>query len=38
MKKALMFLALNLALSTPVGVIVFALIAGMTAGYDGWML
>jgi hypothetical protein len=32
MKKALMFLALNLALSIPVGVIAFALIAGMTAG------
>jgi hypothetical protein len=34
-----MLLALNFALSAPVGVIVFALIAGMTArGYDGWML
>jgi hypothetical protein len=31
MKKALMFIALNLALSAPVGVMVFALIAGMAA-------
>jgi hypothetical protein len=31
MKKALMFLALNFALSAPVGAITFALIAGTTA-------
>jgi len=31
MKKALMFLALNLALSAPVGAVTFALIEGTTA-------
>jgi hypothetical protein len=31
MKKALMFLALSFALSSPVGVVVFALIGGATA-------
>ena len=31
MKKALMFLALNFALSAPVGAVTFALIEGTTA-------
>jgi hypothetical protein len=31
MKKALMFLALNIALSVPVGAVIFALIAGVGA-------